>query len=116
MTAIRIETDSTSAPFPSASLTSDAGGLDSSVTVTAGSDIRGSVGGASAYQRPELNIYDATGRVVKSFILSTAYYILPTVISWNGIDDANRRLPSGVYFIKFEVGDWSITEKVILVR
>ena len=63
-----------------------------------------------------LKIYDATGRLVKSFPLPTSYLSNSTSVVWDGTGQANRQLPGGVYFIKFEVGDWSITEKVILVR
>lgn len=63
-----------------------------------------------------LKIYDAAGRIVKSFFLSTTYYILPTAISWDGIDDANRRLPGGVYFLRLEAGDYTETKKIVLLR
>jgi hypothetical protein len=65
---------------------------------------------------PQLSIHDVTGRLVKSFYLSTTYYILPTVISWDGTDDAGTRLPGGVYFVKLEVGDYTETIKVVALR
>jgi len=59
----------------------------------------------------ELKIYDATGRVVQEFCHLTNQQIF-----WNGTDDFNRKLPSGVYFLKFQSGDYSATEKVLLIR
>jgi hypothetical protein len=56
-------------------------------------------------------IYDATGRVVKEFNHLTNNQIL-----WNGTDDLNRRLPSGIYFLKLTAGDYTATEKLLLVR
>jgi len=41
---------------------------------------------------------NATGRMVKEFILPTAYSSVPTVISWDGTDDSGKRVASGVYF------------------
>ena len=85
-------------------------------TGEANQDIRGSVGGISENQKPELRIHDVVGRLVRSFSLPTTYYLLPTVISWSGVDDANRRLPSGVYFVTLRAGEYTATEKVLLIR
>ncbi|UCG31493.1 MAG: T9SS type A sorting domain-containing protein [candidate division WOR-3 bacterium] len=35
---------------------------------------------------------------------------------WNGTDDTNRKLPSGVYFLKFTAGDYTATQKLLLIR
>jgi parallel beta-helix repeat protein len=56
-------------------------------------------------------IYNVTGRVVKEFNHLTNNQIL-----WNGTDNLNRRLPSGVYFVKFQAGEYSTTEKLLLIR
>jgi parallel beta-helix repeat protein len=58
-----------------------------------------------------LKIYDATGRMVKDF-----KHVINQQIFWNGTDDLNRKLPSGVYFLKFEVGEHSTTEKLLMIR
>ena len=58
-----------------------------------------------------LKIYDATGRMVKDF-----KHVTNQQIFWNGTDDLNRNLPSGVYFLKFQAGDYSATEKLLLIR
>ncbi len=67
-------------------------------------------------EKPQLGVYDATGQQVKSFVLSATDYLLPTAIFWKGIDDAGRRLPCGVYFLQFRVGDCTETVKVVLLR
>ncbi|RKX69935.1 hypothetical protein DRP53_06650 [candidate division WOR-3 bacterium] len=59
-----------------------------------------------------LRIYDATGRLVKEFILPTA----STVISWDGRDDSGRKVGCGVYFVRLETGDQKFTRKVLLLR
>jgi len=62
-----------------------------------------------------LKIYDATGRLVKDFPRFTPDALRNT-LSWDGRDDQNRRLPSGVYFVKLQVDDYSATEKLLLIR
>ncbi len=59
-----------------------------------------------------LRIYDATGRLVKEFILPTA----STAISWDGRDDSGRKVGSGVYFVRLETGNQKFTRKVLLLR
>lgn len=63
-----------------------------------------------------LKIYDATGRLVKTFSLPTAYSLLPTVIPWNGTDDFDRKLPAGIYFCRLQDGELTETQKMILLR
>ncbi|MBA7640557.1 hypothetical protein ES703_48227 [subsurface metagenome] len=59
----------------------------------------------------ELKIYDATGRLVKEFNHLTNQQIL-----WNGTDASNRKLPSGVYFLKFKTERVTETRKLLLIR
>ncbi len=62
-----------------------------------------------------LNIYDVSGRVVKSFNLESNTQNQVFIILWNGSDDIDHRLPAGVYLVKFESEDYSETKKVILL-
>ncbi len=68
------------------------------------------------YAVGSIRIYDIAGQLVKNFSVPTAYSQVPSVISWDGCDDAGRKLPSGVYFLKFQTGDYSATEKILLIR
>ncbi len=64
-----------------------------------------------------LCIYDATGRMVKSFsdiqrnAVSSVYSVL-----WDGCDNSGRQLPAGVYFVMLEHKDTKKIEKVILLK
>ncbi|GAH25605.1 unnamed protein product, partial [marine sediment metagenome] len=40
----------------------------------------------------------------------------PTQISWDGKDDQNRQLPTGVYFVKLQTDEYVETDKLILIR
>lgn len=62
-----------------------------------------------------LEIYDAAGRLVRSFRLAPDA-LRSTQISWDGTDNQNRKLSCGVYFIRLEIKDYRETEKVILLR
>jgi hypothetical protein len=63
-----------------------------------------------------LRIYNVTGCLVKEFSLPTTYSILPTVISWDGRNNAGEKVTSGVYFLRFNTGDYKETRQVLLLR
>ena len=48
-----------------------------------------------ADNRIQIEIYDATGGLVKSFPLLSDYSLLPTGVVWDGRDDSGRLTPSG---------------------
>ncbi len=56
-----------------------------------------------------LQIYDATGRLVRSFTLDP----MPSALCWNGTDQEGRSVPKGVYFVRLEAGGKAMTEKII---
>lgn len=63
-----------------------------------------------------LQIYDASGRIVRSFNQESNIESQVSAISWHGDDNDGRELPSGVYFVKLRAGDYSATEKLLLIR
>jgi hypothetical protein len=70
---------------------------------------------SSSYKREvALKIYDAMGRLVKLFNCPTRQSF--NQIIWSGADGSGRPLPTGVYFVRLEVGDYEQTEKVLLLR
>ncbi len=65
----------------------------------------------------KLQIYDATGRLVKSFNYQTIQPSdHPTTIVWNGTDDVGRKLPAGVYFVRLESEGIKQVEKVVKIE
>ncbi len=66
-------------------------------------------------QNLQLRIFDTTGRLIRSFVLPTAYSLLPTVV-WDGIDQTGRLVPAGVYFIVLSAGEQNRVQKIIKVR
>ncbi|NOR17596.1 T9SS type A sorting domain-containing protein [candidate division WOR-3 bacterium] len=67
-------------------------------------------------ETPSLKIYDASGRLVKQFSLPSDYCLVPTVISWDGTDNLNRKVPNGIYFCQLVATDFVLTKQVILIR
>jgi hypothetical protein len=58
-----------------------------------------------------LKIYSVTGRLVKEYNHWTDQQCI-----WKGTDDFNKRVPEGVYILKFQAGDHTATEKLLLIR
>ncbi|MEO0166165.1 MAG: T9SS type A sorting domain-containing protein [candidate division WOR-3 bacterium] len=68
-------------------------------------------------QKISLKVYDATGRVVKTFNKirnksdTSAHSLL-----WSGFDDNGKQLPAGIHFVELKSGNQSMTEKVIKLK
>jgi hypothetical protein len=65
--------------------------------------------------KTSIEIYDASGRLVKFFPIS-ALFSLPSTILWDGTDDFGNRFSAGVYFVRLECDGYKQTEKAILLR
>jgi hypothetical protein len=65
---------------------------------------------------PTLEIYDCSGRLVRSFDHVCYTVNQESSVAWNGTDDAGRNLPSGVYILRLHVGNYSATAKLLLIR
>ncbi len=65
---------------------------------------------------PCLQIYDATGRLVKSFSHLPTTQSLNNEIMWFGDDDAGNALPAGIYFCRLQNGNAEVTEKLMKIR
>ena len=63
-----------------------------------------------------LEIYDATGRFVTSFDIESSAENQELDVLWDGKDFLGRALPDGVYFLTFTAGNYSTTEKLLLIR
>jgi hypothetical protein len=64
---------------------------------------------------PCIKIYDATGRLIKSFPL-TNLYPTPSTIVWDGTNDAGQKVSAGLYFVQLESVNYKQVEKVIRFR
>jgi len=67
-------------------------------------------------RNPTLMIYDTGGRLVKSFDRESNIMNGESKVSWDGTDQANRKLSSGVYFLKLLTRDYRAAKKLLLIR
>lgn len=63
-----------------------------------------------------LSIYDATGRLIRSFNLQPEINNLKYEVSWNGHDNSDEQLPNGIYFVKLATKDFEELEKIIILK
>jgi len=63
----------------------------------------------------DIVIYDVTGRQVKTLVSHLHKPGFYTTL-WNGADNNGRKVSSGVYFIRFEAGDFRVQNKMLLVK
>jgi hypothetical protein len=63
-----------------------------------------------------LKVYDGAGRLCATLLerapLPGGFHAL----TWRGIDDAGRRLSSGIYFCRIEAGDFRATSKMTMLK
>ena len=92
----------------------------SRVTITVGGadkSISGSAGRASGHQQPGLRIFDASGRVVRSFDVGSLLVAHRSLlVTWDGRDDRGKRLPAGVYLVRYTDAEHQETQKLVLLR
>ncbi|MFP4458516.1 MAG: T9SS type A sorting domain-containing protein [Candidatus Zixiibacteriota bacterium] len=65
--------------------------------------------------KTELSIYDIDGKLVKKLVdneLAAGEYN----IRWNGLDERNNTVPTGVYFYKLQAGNYSNTKRMMLIK
>jgi hypothetical protein len=61
-----------------------------------------------------VRVYDVTGRVVRTF--SGVGVSGENVIQWHGRDDRGDEVASGVYYYQLQVGSFTQTRKMALVK
>ena len=60
-----------------------------------------------------LRIFDAQGRIVRSF---SSLLSPPSSLTWDGRGDSGQALPSGAYFVRVDDGNEHATTRVVLKR
>jgi hypothetical protein len=61
-------------------------------------------------------IYDISGSLVKDFASCMYKNNLTTTLLWDGKDNNDNKVPAGIYFFKFEMGEYSSTRKILKIR
>ncbi len=63
----------------------------------------------------EIVVYNLKGQKVKQLV-SDQLSAGPHLVIWNGTDENNKPVPSGVYFYKMQTGKFTKTRKMILIK
>jgi hypothetical protein len=63
-----------------------------------------------------VKIYDVRGRLLRTVFQQDALHPGEYQYAWDGLDDAGKETAPGVYYVKLQIGDRSITKRVILLR
>ncbi len=63
-----------------------------------------------------LKIYDVGGRTIRTVLDNKRMQLGKYTVEWNGNDDTGRAVPAGVYFYQLDAGNFSQTQKFVLLR
>jgi hypothetical protein len=63
-----------------------------------------------------LKIYDVTGRLIKTFSLSTFHTLPATSVEWDGTDNGGKAVPQGIYFVELKTKTSSIVRKIVKIK
>jgi hypothetical protein len=62
-----------------------------------------------------LTVYDISGRRVATLV-DEYHEAGEFVTKWNGLDDRNTKVSSGIYFLRITADDFTATEKLVILR
>jgi hypothetical protein len=66
-------------------------------------------------QKVTINVYDVTGQVIMTLVDADVQAGVHR-ITWDGRDNRGIQAASGVYFLKCEAGEYTATQKLMLIR
>ncbi|MFC1897957.1 right-handed parallel beta-helix repeat-containing protein [Candidatus Cloacimonadota bacterium] len=64
----------------------------------------------------ELLIYNIKGQKVKTYLINSSTDQPINSVTWNGTDDSNKPVSSGIYFYKLKSGNFDKTRKMLLIK
>ncbi|HER43456.1 MAG TPA: T9SS type A sorting domain-containing protein, partial [Candidatus Eisenbacteria bacterium] len=63
-----------------------------------------------------VRIYDVRGRLVRTILEQGSIHPGDYLHTWDGFDEYGKEAAPGVYYVKLQIGDRSVTKRVILLR
>jgi hypothetical protein len=66
-------------------------------------------------RNPEVSIYDASGRLVRTFAVLSSAVGHQSSVKWYGTDSFGKRLPAGIYFVRAGSGNEERAIPVVLL-
>lgn len=67
-------------------------------------------------QSVTINVFDILGRKIRTLVSNIVYSPGNHFVDWNGKNDYNATIPSGVYFYRMESAQISETKKLVLLK
>lgn len=67
-------------------------------------------------ENTELIIYNLKGQKVKTFLINSSTHQPINLVVWNGTDESEKPVSSGIYFNKLKNGNFEQTKKMILMK
>jgi hypothetical protein len=64
----------------------------------------------------ELSIYNLKGQKVRSYPINSLTHQPINSVIWNGNDENNKSVASGIYFAKLKIGDQTLSRKLLLIK
>ena len=64
----------------------------------------------------EICIYNLKGQKIKTFPIPNSSLLIPNQVVWDGKDENNQPVGSGIYFYKLKTGKFEETRKMILIK
>ena len=68
-----------------------------------------------AVRNADLAVFDASGRRVKT-LLNGPLAAGPQLVTWTGVDDTGRAVPSGIFFLRISADEHSAVKRVLMIR
>ena len=63
-----------------------------------------------------VRVYDVKGRLVRSLVIDEVLHPGEHILGWDGTDEAGTKVAAGVYYCRLQIGERSLTRRVILLR
>lgn len=63
-----------------------------------------------------VRVYDVKGRLVRTVLLDEMLHPGEHTLGWDGTDEAGTEVAAGVYYCRLQIGERSLTRRVILLR
>ncbi|MFC1898583.1 T9SS type A sorting domain-containing protein, partial [Candidatus Cloacimonadota bacterium] len=67
-------------------------------------------------EKAELTVYNLKGQKVKTFLINSSTDQPINSVVWNGTDDNNKPVSTGIYFYKLKSGEFEKTRKMLLMK
>jgi hypothetical protein len=63
-----------------------------------------------------LQVFDVAGHMVRTLVNGTMTRGYNQSVTWNGLDEGGRRVPSGVYFYQLQTDELTATKKMVMLK